>query len=112
LSRNKAASINELARSLTNGALDIPAISRMPDDHAIAELVKFKGIGTWTAEMFLLFGLRRLDMVSYRDAGLRRGVRLAYGFADSPTDAELTRLFDNWCPYRGVGCWYMWQVAD
>lgn len=112
LSRNKASSIKQLAGAFANGDFDLSEIAQLSDEHAITELIKFKGIGPWTAEMFLLFGLRRLDTATLRDAGLRRGVHRAYGFTDLPTDRELTALFDTWRPYRGVGCWYMWRVLD
>jgi len=73
-----------------------------------AALVDCPGIGRWTAEMFLIFGLKRLDVLSLGDAGLQRAARLLYG-VDKEKDGLLASVADLWRPYRSVGCWYLWQ---
>ena len=69
-------------------------------------------LGGWTAQMFLLFALKRLDIFSSKDAGLMRGVKLTYFNGALPTTEELENVTDRWIPYRSIGSWYMWQVAN
>lgn len=82
------------------------------DEEVISDLVTIKGIGDWTAQMFLLFALKRMDIFSPKDAGLMRGVKLTYFNGVSPTHQELKNVTDKWIPYRSIGSWYMWQVAN
>ena len=82
------------------------------DEKVISDLTTIKGIGGWTAQMFLLFALKRLDIFSSKDAGLMRGVKLTYFNGALPTTEELENVTDRWIPYRSIGSWYMWQVAN
>jgi DNA-3-methyladenine glycosylase II len=78
----------------------------------IAQLVSVKGIGTWTADMFLIFHLHRPDVLSVGDLGLRRGVERAYGLDGLPEPAEVERIAEPWRPYRTLACLYLWRTAE
>ena len=82
------------------------------DEKVISDLTTIKGIGVWTAQMFLLFALKRLDIFSAKDAGLMRGVKLTYFNGTLPATEELENITGRWSPYRSIGSWYMWQVAN
>ncbi len=113
LSGNKAASIRDLAVKVLDGTviLDPRALAREPDDEVIDRLSAVRGIGRWTAEMFLVFQLRRLDVWPTGDLGVRRGYGLAYGIP-VPTPKELAGYGDVFRPYRSVAAWYCWRAAE
>jgi 3-methyladenine DNA glycosylase/8-oxoguanine DNA glycosylase len=69
-----------------------------------------KGIGRWTAEMFLMFSLGRPDVLPVDDLGVRRGMQITYGLSDAPKPDEMRRIAESWAPYRSVGTWYMWRA--
>lgn len=105
LSRPKARYIHELAQRVSDGRLSFTYIESVKDEDVIAALVDCPGIGRWTAEMFLIFGLKRLDVLSLGDAGLQRAAKILYGDGDG----VLEKATEAWRPYRSVGCWYLWQ---
>ncbi|MFA6311991.1 MAG: DNA-3-methyladenine glycosylase 2 family protein [Sterolibacterium sp.] len=107
LSTAKARYIHGLARRVEDGSLDFPRIRKLHDEAAIAALTEVPGIGRWTAEMFLIFTLKRPDILSLGDAGLSRAVRLLYG-----DKADMQRVAERWRPYRSVASWYLWQHLD
>ncbi|MFA7322125.1 MAG: hypothetical protein WC000_11730 [Dokdonella sp.] len=107
LSSAKTRYIHELARRVVDDDLDFGRIRKLGDEAAIAALTEVPGIGRWTAEMFLIFTLRRPDILSLGDAGLARSVRLLYGEM-----AEMQRVAERWRPYRSVACWYLWRHLD
>jgi len=107
LSGAKAKYIQGLAKRVEDGTLRFPEIRRLHDEAAIAVLTEVPGIGRWTAEMFLIFTLKRPDILSLGDAGLCRAVRLLYGEA-----ADMQRVAERWRPYRSVACWYLWKHLD
>ncbi len=113
LSANKAASIRDLAAKVTDGTvvLDPATLRREPDEEIIARLSTVRGIGRWTAEMFLMFQLRRLDVWPTADLGVRRGYALAHGIP-MPTPKELEGYGDPYRPYRSVAAWYCWRAAE
>jgi DNA-3-methyladenine glycosylase II len=113
LSANKAASLQDLAAKVLDGtvALSPRGLSRQPDDEIVARLSSVRGIGRWTAEMFLMFQLRRLDVWPTGDLGVRRGYGLAWEVA-MPTARELEPLGDRYRPYRSVVAWYCWREAE
>jgi len=113
LSGNKIASLRDLAAKVLDGtvALSPRGVSRQPDDEVIARLSSVRGIGRWTAEMFLLFQLRRLDVWPTGDLGVRRGYGLAWN-VPMPTARELEPLGDPYRPYRSVLAWYCWRAAE
>ena len=107
LSTAKTRYIHELARRVAEGRLDFRGLRKLHDEAVIAALTEVPGIGRWTAEMFLIFTLRRPDVLSLGDAGLARSVRLLYG-----ETAEMQRVAERWRPYRSVACWYLWRHLD
>ncbi len=113
LSGNKAASITDLSAKVLDGTvvLDPRGIGRESDDEVVARLTTVRGIGRWTAEMFLLFQLRRLDIWPTGDLGVRRGYGLLHRVA-MPTPKELEGLGDPYSPYRSVAAWYCWRACD
>jgi len=113
LSGNKAASIHDLAAKVLDGTvvLDPRRLAREPDDEVVVRLTAVRGIGRWTAEMFLLFQLRRLDVWPTGDLGVRRGYGLAHG-VPMPTPKELEVLGDAYRPYRSVAAWYCWRATE
>lgn len=112
LSRPKSKYIRELALAVKKGDLDFPSISNSDDEIVIEKLTAFSGIGKWTAEMFLIFGLGRPDVLSTNDAGLRKGFKILYGLQDIPSPEEMISIGEPWRPYRSVASWYLWRVVD
>ena len=84
----------------------------MEDEAIIEELVTIKGVGRWTAEMFLIFGLGRADVFPIDDLGLVKGIYRHYNNGEPMANAELLAIGEGWRPYRSVGTWYMWRVLD
>ena len=113
LSRRKAESLRDLAAKVLDGTvvLDPPGLRAESDAELIARLSSVRGIGTWTAQMFLLFQLRRLDVWPTGDLGVRKGYGLAWGIP-TPTAKELEPLGDPYKPYRSVLAWYCWRAAE
>ena len=111
LSANKAASVRDLADRTVGGELALATVSRLPDDELVAQLSAVRGIGRWTAEMFLLFELRRLDVWPTGDLGVRHGWRLTHGLEVPPTPAVLAALGEPLRPLRSVAAWYCWQAV-
>jgi DNA-3-methyladenine glycosylase II len=113
LSRNKALSLRDLAAKVLDGTVVLSprGLARESDDEIIARLSAVRGIGRWTAEMFLLFQLRRLDVWPTGDLGVRRGYGLGW-HVPMPTARELEPLGDPYRPYRSVVAWYCWRAAE
>jgi DNA-3-methyladenine glycosylase II len=113
LSRNKMASVRDLAAKVIDGTVVLSprGLSRESDDEIIARLSAVRGIGPWTAEMFLFFQLRRLDVWPVGDLGVRRGYGLAWQ-VPTPTARELQPLGEPFRPYRSVAAWYCWRAAE
>jgi DNA-3-methyladenine glycosylase II len=113
LSRAKVASLRDLAEKVLDGTVVLAPrrLARQGDDEIVARLSAVRGIGTWTAEMFLLFQLRRLDVWPVGDLGVRRGYGLAWQ-VPTPTARELRPLGEPFRPYRSVAAWYCWRAAE
>ncbi len=113
LSRAKMASLRDLAAKVLDGTVVLSprGLARESDDEIVARLSAVRGIGTWTAEMFLLFQLRRLDVWPVGDLGVRRGYGLAWQVPE-PTARELKPLGEAFRPYRSVAAWYCWRAAE
>jgi DNA-3-methyladenine glycosylase II len=109
LSRGKMGYIRDLARHVRDGSLNFHRFARMADEEIIADLVRVRGIGRWTAEMFLMFNLRRPDVLPVDDLGFRSAVAKAYGLNPAPTAKELKLMGERWRPYRSAAVWYFWQ---
>jgi DNA-3-methyladenine glycosylase II len=111
LSRAKTASLQSLAEHIVAGELDLPQLHEMDDDDVIARLVAVKGIGPWTAQIFLIFHLLRPDVLAVGDLEIRKCVQFEYGLPALPRPAELERIAEPWRPYRTLACLFLWQVA-
>jgi DNA-3-methyladenine glycosylase II len=112
LSASKAASIRDLAEKVLDGSVQLDRIARLPDDEVVRELTLVRGIGPWTAEMFLIFQLGRLDVWPVGDYGVRKGYALLYGLAEPPAPNDLLLLGDRFRPYRSIAAWYCWRAAE
>jgi DNA-3-methyladenine glycosylase II len=112
LSGAKAASIRDLAEKIESGVVQLDKVARLPDDEIVRELSLVRGIGRWTAEMFLIFRLGRLDVWPVDDLGVRKGYARLYGLAVPPKPKELEALGERYRPYRSVAAWYCWRAAD
>ena len=112
VSGSKTKFVKELAKAVSSGKLNLRKLYNEDDQTVIDTLIKQPGIGPWTAEMFLIFSLGRLDVLSIRDAGLRRAVKIIYGFKKDLTDEEFIKLSEYWKPYRSIATWYLWHIVD
>jgi DNA-3-methyladenine glycosylase II len=111
LSGRKCEYIQDLARRFADGHVHVHRWPQMSDDEVVADLVQVRGIGRWTAEMFLMFNLLRPDVFPLDDLGLRKGIQLAY-FKRKPALSSMRRLGETWRPYRSVATWYLWRSLD
>jgi len=112
LSRQKTAYIRDLARQTAKGKIIFESLPKLPDAEVIEHLTAVKGIGVWTAHMFLIFALRRDNVLPTGDLGVRSAIRKMYGLADLPTPAEVEELARSWHPYCTVASWYLWRSLD
>jgi DNA-3-methyladenine glycosylase II len=109
LSRAKVSFLRSLAQHVINGELELERLDDLPDDEVIAELVAVKGLGTWSAHMFLMFHLQRPDVLPVGDLGIRRAMMIRYGLPELPAPAEMEKLAQPWRPYRTLACRYLWR---
>jgi DNA-3-methyladenine glycosylase II len=112
LSHAKVRSLRSLSEHVLGGELELDSLDRLDDAEAIRELVAVKGIGEWTAHMFLMFTLHRQDILATGDMGIRNAVMRAYGLDAPPDAAALTELAEPWRPYRTRACLYLWRSLD
>ncbi len=112
LSGAKAASVLDLAAKVADGTVRLDRIGRLSDDELVAHLTVVRGIGPWTAEMFLIFTLGRLDVWPVGDYGVRAGWAKAYGLADLPSPKALQPEGDRFRPYRTLAAWYCWRALE
>ena len=112
LSWAKVASIRDLATKITDGSLALDSLDALTDDEVVAALTSVRGIGQWSAEMFLIFRLGRPDILPVGDVGVQRAMRRLYGLRKHPSPARMTALARPWRPYRSVACWYLWRSLD
>ena len=111
-SNQKATYLLDLADRVTSGELSLNRMGRMPDEKVIEELTKVKGIGVWTAQMFLIFSLGRLDVFPHADFGVRTAIKNLYGFEELPNRDECHRIAEQWRPYTTIGSWYCWRSLE
>ncbi|RPJ56311.1 MAG: DNA-3-methyladenine glycosylase 2 family protein [Acidobacteria bacterium] len=109
LSAQKARYVRDLAEKTAAGAVDFPALPALADDAVIAQLVQVKGVGVWTAQMFLIFALRRPDVLPASDLGIRAAVTRAYRLRKPATPARVQQVGRPWRPYASVASWYLWR---
>jgi DNA-3-methyladenine glycosylase II len=112
LSAQKTAYIRDLARHTRDGRVVFPELEELPDEQVIETLTMVKGIGVWTAHMFLIFALRRPDVLPTGDLGIRSAIRKAYGFTELPKPGEIETLARPWRPYCTVASWYLWRSLE
>jgi DNA-3-methyladenine glycosylase II len=112
ISRQKAAYLRDLCDKVGCGAVPLDALEGMTDEEVIAALTRVKGIGRWTAEMFLIFRLQRPDVLPVDDLGIVNAIRKAYRLRKPPTKARLMELGEAWRPYRSIAAWYLWRSLD
>ena len=108
LSGQKVSYMRALCARLADGSLSLETLDDMADEEVIAALTQVKGIGRWTAEMFLMFRLHRPDVLPVGDLGIGKAVQRAYRLRTLPSPTRLLRLGESWRPYRSVACWYLW----
>jgi DNA-3-methyladenine glycosylase II len=112
LSRQKAAYVRDLSERVVSGRLDLARVARLEDAAVIAELTAVKGVGVWTAQMFLMFVLHRPDVLPVGDLGIQKGFANVYGLEQLPRPVWMEDTAARWRPYRTVGSWYLWRSLD
>jgi len=112
LSGSKARSLADLSARVAGGELRLDRLSRLADDRVVGELSQVRGIGRWTAEMFLIFQLGRLDVWPTGDLGVRKGFAVAWAEPTIPTPKELEGRGEGFRPWRSVAAWYCWRAVD
>ena len=112
LSTQKTAYIRDLARHTRDGHLIFEELLDLPDEAVIERVTKVKGIGVWTAHMFLIFALRRHDILPTGDLGIRNAIRRAYRLPDLPTPAQIEKMAESWRPYCSIASWYLWRSLE
>ena len=112
LSRQKTAYIRDLARQTVKGTLEFALLPGFPDEEVIMRLTAVKGLGEWTAQMFLIFALRRHNVLPTGDLGIRSAIKKVYGLAELPKPREVEDLARGWHPYCTVASWYLWRSLD
>jgi 3-methyladenine DNA glycosylase/8-oxoguanine DNA glycosylase len=113
LSRAKALAVGDLARRTLSGEIPpLEIIRTLPDDEIVARLTSVRGIGRWTAEMFLIFRLGRPDVLPVDDYALRKGFSIATGLAEMPSPRVVASHGERWAPWRTVASWYLWRLAE
>lgn len=108
-SRSKIVFLRDLATHVVEKRLELDGLHDHEDDHVIEQLTGVKGIGTWTAQMFLIFRLKRPDVFPLDDLGIVKGVQRVYGLRQPPSRARMLKIADAWRPYRTVASWYLWR---
>ncbi len=112
LSRAKVGYLRSLAEHVLAGELELERLDDLDDDTVIAELIAVKGLGMWTAHMFLMFHLQRPDVLPVGDLGIRRAIERAYGLDTLPEAPEIERIAEPWRPHRTLACRYLWRSLD
>jgi DNA-3-methyladenine glycosylase II len=110
VSRPKIAYLYDLADRVLDGRLDLHALETLPDEQVIEMITAVKGLGRWSAEMFLMFRLNRPDVFPVGDLGIVRGMQRLFGLKRRPAERTMVRLAEPWRPYRSVAAWYLWRV--
>ena len=109
LSGRKVEYIRDLAAHVISGELELERLDDLSDEEAIAELVAVRGLGQWTAEMFLIFHLERPDVLSGGDLGIRKAIQVEYGLEEMPTPQRVVEIGERWSPYRSLASLYLWE---
>jgi len=112
LSKQKSAYLKDLAAKTAAGQLDFACLPELSDDDVIKHLTQVKGIGVWTAHMFLMFSLRRPDVLPTGDYGVQMAIKKHYRKRKLPKPKDMEKIAKAWSPYRSIACWYMWRSLD
>lgn len=112
LSRAKVGFLRSLAEHALSGELELDRLNELDDDAVIAELVAVKGIGEWSAHMFLMFHLERPDVLAVGDLGIRRAIEIAYDLGELPKPDRMEQIAEPWRPHRTLACRYLWRSLD
>jgi DNA-3-methyladenine glycosylase II len=112
LSKQKLSYLRDLAAKAHSGQVDFSRLPELPDEEVINQLTKIKGIGVWTAHMFLMFALRRPNVLPTGDLGIQMAIRKHYRKRKLPKPHQMERIARCWEPYRSVACWYLWKSMD
>jgi DNA-3-methyladenine glycosylase II len=112
LSRGKVSFLKDLSGRVIDGRVPLDALDALPDEQVIAALTEVKGIGRWTAEMFLMFRLQRPDVLPVGDLGIVNAMKRHYRLRKTPTSDRMYRIAEAWRPYRSVASWYLWASGD
>jgi DNA-3-methyladenine glycosylase II len=109
LSGRKTEYVRDLARHVLSGELELDRLEQLEDEEVIEEIVAVRGLGRWTAEMFLLFHLQRPDVLSGGDLGIRKAIQVEYGLKEMPTPTRVLEIGESWRPYRSLASLYLWE---
>ena len=112
LSRQKSAYLRDLGDKVSSGLLPVHSLADLTDDEVIEAIVKVKGLGRWSAEMFLMFRLRRPDVLPVDDLGIVTAIQRLYGLRTRPKPDRIRKIAESWRPYRTVACWYLWRSLE
>lgn len=112
LSRQKIAYVRDLSAKVIDGTLPLDALSVMSDEEAIEAITRVKGLGRWSAEMFLMFRLHRPDVMPVDDLGIVNAMMRAYRLRKKPKAKRMLQISESWRPYRSVACWYLWRSLE
>lgn len=112
LSFQKIRYIRDLATRADDGSLPLDSLARLPDDEVIEVLTVVKGIGVWTAQMYLMFGLGRPDVLPVADLGIQKGMQQLYRMRAMPDAARMIKVANPWRPFRTAACWYLWRSLE
>jgi DNA-3-methyladenine glycosylase II len=112
LSRQKTSYLRDLATKVMNGELPVATLHELEDEAVIEAIVKVKGLGRWSAEMFLMFRLRRPDVLPVDDLGIVNAIHRLYGLRKKPTPDRIRKIAEAWRPYRTIACWYLWRSLE
>lgn len=112
ISRSKLLALKDLAQKSQDGTLDFDALATLDDEAVIEQLIQVRGIGRWTAQMFLMFTLGRLDVFPTADLGIQKAIQQLYGYKKLPAERTMQRHGNRWKPYRTLASWYLWRLVD
>jgi DNA-3-methyladenine glycosylase II len=112
LSAAKCRAVLSIAKSLVDGDIRLGALKGLSDEQVTIELTKLRGVGPWTAQMYLMFSMGRADVFPTGDLGIANAVTTLYKFDNRATEAEMLEVAESWRPYRTVASWYLWQALD
>ena len=109
LSKMKVEYIKDISKKIESKELKLQKLPKLTDEEVVDELTKIRGIGRWTAEMFLIFTLGRMDVLPVGDLGLKKGIKKLHSMSELPTDKEMEKIANKWRPYITVATWYLWK---